>query len=283
MQAYGRNGADLVRKEVKESLAAQGVKMDEETFVVFQLLLDWRDGKAIEIGPYVGGGGPTSGTAWVYDDPHLDPKLLSSREAGGYYGHPCSWGEFNTHYIGGIAHELGHAFGLPHDCEQVAQRQKMGHSLMGGGNHTYGRELRNEGPGAFLSAASAMILSRHPLFGGDRTAARARATCTLKALAATYADNTLTLRGQFTAQPPAFGVIAYNDDEAKAGDYDAVSWTSLVKPDGSFEIKVGEIKPGSFELRLRACHTNGRTTTVARYKYTTNSEGKPDLSAFAKQ
>ena len=83
----------------------------------------------------------------MYDDQRLDPRLLSSKAPGGYYGGPCSLGEFNSHYIGGLAHELGHAFGLPHDCQREAERAKRGLSLMGGGNHTYGQEQRGEGPG----------------------------------------------------------------------------------------------------------------------------------------
>ena len=99
------------------ALAKEKLDIDHETIVIFQLLLEWRGNKAVEIGPYVGGGGPRSGTAWVYDDAKLDARLLSSRKPGGYYAGPCSLGQFNTHYIGGVAHEFGHALGLPHDCE----------------------------------------------------------------------------------------------------------------------------------------------------------------------
>ncbi len=131
--AYGRNDGDKVRREVCDALRAEGMEPDRETILIFQVLLGGRDGRAVEVGPYAGGGGPGGGTAWVYDDERVDARLLPSREPGGWYNGPCSIGRFNTHYIGGVAHELGHAFGLPHDSERASERRIRGRSLMGGG------------------------------------------------------------------------------------------------------------------------------------------------------
>lgn len=282
MRDYGRNDSGKVRSEVKEALAREGISMDSETVVVFQLLLEWRDGKAVEVGPYVGSGGIHGGTAWVYDDERLDARLLGSKEPGGFYGRPCPVGEFNSHYIGGIAHELGHGLGLPHDCERNDERRSKGKSLMGGGNHTYGQEKRKEGRGSFLSAASAMMLSRHPLFIGRRAASLREAACKLAKLQAVFEGGKLRFDGLLESQPPAFGIIAYNDDESIASDYDAVFWTGAVGKDGRFRLEVGQLKPGRFELRLRACLEDGRPK-VFRYAYTVDAAGKPDTTPFVEE
>ena len=158
MLSYGRNASAAVRAEVKAAMAAAGVNVDRETVVIFELLLAWEGGKAMEIGPYCGRGTHLAGTAWVYDDKLLDPNKLPSKAPGGYYRRPVSIGRFNTHYIGGVAHEMGHGFGLPHVCERQADRKTDGRALMGGGNHTYGQEKRGEGPGTFLHPVSAMLL-----------------------------------------------------------------------------------------------------------------------------
>ena len=72
----------------------------------------------------------------------------------------------NSIFIGGMAHELGHALGLPH-CRGSADETQFGTALMGSGNRTYGDEIRNEGSGTFLSRAHALRLASHPQFSGS--------------------------------------------------------------------------------------------------------------------
>jgi NPCBM/NEW2 domain len=278
MRDYGRDGADKVRQEVKAALAKEKIDIDRETIIIFQLLLEWRGDKAEEIGPYVGGGGPRGGTAWVYDDAKLDPRLLTSREPGGFYHGLCSLGQFNTHYIGGVAHELGHAFGLPHDCECELERPRRGSSLMGGGNHTYGQEQRGEGQGAFLSAASALPLSVHPLFTGQRVPPQAM-NYRLAELTATHQDAELRLEGRLQGGPRAIGLVGHNDPSAPLGDYDAVGWTCPVDADGKFQLAVGELKPGEYSLRLAAYGESGDSQSFT-FRYSVDREKRPDLTPF---
>lgn len=278
MRDYGRNSADKVRAEVRDALLKQHLDIDSETIVIFQLLLEWRGDKAVEIGPYVGGGGPRGGTAWVYDDARLDPRLLSSREPGGYYNGPCSLGRFNTHQIGGIAHELGHAFGLPHDCERDSERPKRGRSLMGYGNHTYGEEHRGEGRGAFLSAASALPLSVHPLFTGRRVSATP-SHCRFVELKALEEVGKLIITGRLGGGTLAIGLLARNDPTEPSGDYDAVGWIGQVSDQGEFRLEIGELKPGEQDLRITAYTQSGdaRNFTV---RFWINEDKRPDLQPF---
>ncbi|MCL2624215.1 MAG: NPCBM/NEW2 domain-containing protein, partial [Planctomycetaceae bacterium] len=246
----------------------------------FQLLLKWEDGKATELGPYVGSGTNLYGTAWVYDDALLDAALLSSKNPGGYYMRPCSIGQFNTHYIGGVAHEMGHAFSLPHDCQLNSEQQTLGTSLMGSGNHTYGKEERNEGKGSFLSASSAMRLSRIRAIAGDLPNAGSRRGLQMQIenLAASYANDEITLTGQVIANPPLAGIIAYNDNENIPADYDAKSWVSQLDGMQQFRFTIGELEQVPYQLRLTGVHENGMTS-VFRINYTVGPDG-PDLSSI---
>jgi hypothetical protein len=282
MRSYGRDAAGKVRAEVKKSLAERGIDVDLQTLLIFQVLLEWDGDKATEVGPYLGGGSHLSGTAWVYDDKRLDARLLDSKAPGGYYGGPCSLGQFNSHYIGGVAHELGHALGLPHDCQTAAERSRRGLSLMGGGNHSYGQDLRGEGPGSFLSPASAMLLAYSRPFAGEQPDAQARAQCRLVDLDAQFQDGKLQLTGKVDASPDAFGVAAFNDWAKIRDDYDAVSWTCKVDDAGRFRLEIGEMRPGMSQLRLRVCHVSGATSQFA-FDYEVDSGKKPDLEVFRSQ
>jgi len=280
MHDYGRGDSEKVINEVKKALRADGLDPDKETVVVFELLLEWKDGKATELGPYVGGGDFASGAAWVFDDALLDPRSLPSKKSGGYYGGPCSIGEFNSHYIGGIAHELGHALGLPHDKERAADGAKYGQSLMGGGNHTYGQNLRDEGKGSFLSPASAMRLAHHPLFTGQPVPHGDAPSARLVKLNSSFKDGKLTLTGRIKSKPSAFGLVIYNDQEKIESDYDAVGYTTKLSPKGEFRIEIDEFHPGRYEMRWAVCHTDGRTSTF-EVKYEVDKDGHPDLKPFA--
>lgn len=274
---YGRNASDKVRDEVEAALGGQGIKLHNRTLVIFQVLLDWKEGRAIEVGPYVGGGSHLEGTAWVYDDSLLDPGALGSKNPGGFYGRPCSIGQFNSHYVGGVAHELGHALGLPH---VAGPRSALKHSLMGDGNHTYGEELRGEGAGTYLHPASAMLLARARPFAGEITDAEHRAEAQFEKLRATFAEGRILLDGQLAAVPQAFGIIAYNDASAIPSDYDAQGWVAPVNDKGEFRLSVEVLSPGAYELRLQVCHTNGATST-SPFDYSVDASGIPDLKSFS--
>lgn len=275
MQQYGRNDSGKVRTEVKAEFMKAGINMDNETVLLFQVLLEWQGDKATEVGPYCGGGDHRHGTAWVYDDDRLDARRLGDLAKGGYYHGYCSIGKFNSHYVGGVAHELGHALGLPHERE--AKNDPHGKSLMGGGNHTYGQEKRKEGRGSFLSAASALPLSSHPLFTGNRSNSEAACSSKLIDLQTSFQDNTFILSGRLTAKPPARGIAAYNDWETIKDDYDALGLTSAIDKDGAFRFAINELQPGRWALRLRVCHENGGRSSFA-FNYTVDAQGKPDLA-----
>lgn len=279
LRDYGRDSSGEVGRIVKESLKEKGLDPKLEMIVIFSNLLDWQNGKAEEVGPYCGGGGNLAGTAWIYDDKLLDPRKLSSKEPGGYYGRPCSVGEFNSHYIGGAAHEMGHAFGLPHVCQTKAERKARGLALMGGGNHIYGNELRGKDKGSFLHDNSALILSRNRYFAGEITGADDNATCELTELQAQFQDGKLLLTGRVDANPAAIGVAAYDDWVEKSADYDAIGWTTKTDKDGRFRLEISELRKGKSEMKLRVVHLNGKVSTI-RTDYEVNDQGVPDVSAF---
>jgi hypothetical protein len=173
-------------------------------------------------------------------------------------------GPANSALIGGIAHELGHGFGLPH-CDEHAEQRKLqyGESLMGSGNYTWRNELRGKGKGSFLlDTDGALLISRAPFVSRTR-ALRQRPVCSVEGIHLEQdADKLVTVTGTVKSDIPVYCVKVF-DDPPNGGDYNAVCKVAV--PDaktGEFKIQFTPLaKPGDHELRLVLYHVSGRWTT----------------------
>jgi len=268
---YGRDSAWVVRDVIAEELAKQGIDVNKEVIVVFQLGLRWEGEKAVEVGPFAGSGATTNGIAWCYDDPMLDSDKLSSKEPGGYYYGPCSIGKFNSHYIGGIAHELGHALTLPHDCELSTELATFGNALMGSGNHTFGQELRGEGKGSFLTYSEALRLSVVPAINGKKPEQRPVDVKLTELKGSRVSKNVIRFSGKIEADVPVLGLIFYNDLDSRGSDYDAKTWTVKPDRDGAFQIELTEVEPEPSEIRVCAVRD---VDTILLFKAPYNPNGE---------
>ncbi len=281
LREYGRDSFWEIADEVRRAVGPRGIDLNREYVLVVTTLLLWDGNKAVEVGPYAGSGAFDHGICLVYDDERISAANLPDKTTPAWYNGPCSLGQFNSHYIGGFAHELGHAFGLPHDKE-TSEERRTGISLMGSGNHTFGNELRGEKPSTILSRATAVALARQPLFRGGREGLGGPISSSLSDLAWGYADGKITLSGRVTAKPAPYAVIAYNDDDAIKADYDAIAWTATPDRDGRFKLAIGDLRRGSFELRLRVCLDSG-AWDYHSFHYSADENGKPDLSLMQRQ
>jgi hypothetical protein len=267
LQEY-RNAHGDIYAEVRDALRPQGLNIDEEYILILGPFLVWQNGHESSLGLLVGMGSPKSGCAWATDDLYLDADLLSSHERG------CgsTLGIFNTRYIGAIAHELGHCFGLPHEGQLEDQKQIFGMSLMGTGGHNYGEELRNGGPGAFLCEAAALRLSVTRAFNADYKPISGPKQWDFDKLKATLDRGVLVIAGQGTGTPKPIAIIAYNDNLAIPNTYDIKSWVAIPDQDDNFRFRITEGERVPFEMQLSALFADGTTTEMTiRYSGVNNT------------
>ena len=235
------DGSDgqAIRRDCLAALKAEGIDGEKETLVIFCNLADFDPDQRTmsHHSPYYAAGDSRSGTAWQLDSPLLDPLHFPVKDqflTDAQYGR-ISLGKYNSIFIGGVCHEIGHALGLPHCRECAEARPLRGTALMGSGNRTYGEELRGESKGTFLTAAHALKLAAHPQFSGSVKRMGEPAEVAFSQWSMSPSPEGLKVSGQLVSALPAHAVLAYGDP-AGGGDYDAVIAAAVPRPDGRFSL-----------------------------------------------
>ncbi len=285
---YKKSSGSEIRKECLPLLQQAGINADKETMAIFCNLATW-DPERLKFtheSPYYAGGDFLHGTAWQLDSPELDATNLSlttPQIQDGEYGR-ISLGKHNSIFIGGMAHELGHALGLPH-CKARPDEAIRGAALMGSGNRSYGEELRSEGPGTFLTLAHALRLASHPQFSGRLESKSVKPTATMINLDLKAEGKGIVVSGVVKGEPPLYGVVAYFDPDG-GSDYDATTATAIPDDQGRFLLQTEALTKGiPGELRLRLLHANGAVTDeqslpALRMSYSVGESGVPDLTTI---
>jgi hypothetical protein len=271
-----------IRSELVRALKGT-VDFDREFVLVFCGLVEKLGALEFRFrSPYYGFGGADqrNGLCFAADCEMLDTKLFTATDRKFVYHEHSGRFErtlaaFNSLYIGGIAHELGHGISLPHNQQKPWERQKLGTALMGSGNYTYRTEKVGK-RGSFLTRASALRLAAHPLFSRSDRKRFTDVRSEIGELKFASSKNQLKISGTVTGSPDIHAVIAYTDPNG-GSNYDAHTWISEVK-DGRFMIDARYHRNGPHGLRLTFCHANGGTSTASiRYDV---KDSVPDAEAM---
>lgn len=292
------NAGSESRKASFKVLREAGIDPDNNHVLIICQMTDG-------ISPYYGdGSGKTdSSVCWVCDLPGLDSDNLPSRidkketqavaekdalahadamaKASGkpldkavvealveenraaYRDHPL--GFHTAIYVGGITHELGHCFNLPHTGENPSEQKIWGVSLMGQGTFTFADELRDPSKkGTFLVPSDAFSLISMPLFIGMDKELNRPGKAEFGSLHAGRESAGARITGKITsADVPVYGVIVTCNLAAPAGDYRSNAAIALVDPaTGAFSAVIERNYDGPVDIMLTALHMNGKHSVL---------------------
>jgi hypothetical protein len=281
--AYQHESGDQTVAEIRTALAGTMDIDREHVLVLYGLCRKEPDGRYVFDAPYYGRGSTKGGICHAADCELLDPALL--KETGKnivytehYYPRlEQTVAKFNSMYLGGTAHELGHGLGLPHDAGNPAEKP-FGTSLMGMGNLTYRQELWGGGAPVILTRASALQLASHPLITGSNRGRWDPIEASVDALAFSAEDRALKIRGKATGKIPSYGVIAYVWPVSQQTDHGARTFPAVLD-NSSFTLTLSGLRPDTYHLKLATLHVNGGTTT-REFSFGFDSAGKPDVAAL---
>lgn len=233
--------------------------------VINSLSYQRKDGTYVLHSPYYGKGNSTYGISQVVDIELLDSKLLKDTIQRVMYSEllvdhrTCSYAEFNSWYIGGIAHELGHVFGLPHDFGQPTEIGASTISLMGEfGSHHFRDYLWRGEKSAVLSSASIFQLMSHPIFTQSNKSRGIDKGFNLEGLKFRKNDKGVVLNAKVTAEELPYGAVAlirpsYVSEYFNQGFFNVVSGVDSVS------IELGKLSEGNYNLHFLFLFPNGAT------------------------
>jgi hypothetical protein len=206
--------------------------------------------------PYYGTGSYKNGICYVADCELLDSKFLNDTIKKMAFSEmfvtrkECLVAEFNSWYIGGIAHEMGHSFGLPHDFGNPDELDKSHISLMGRfGSRHYKDYLWKENISSVFSSASILQLISHPIFNRSNNSKDINSDFNLKNLKFSKCEKGIILNTNFQSKVSPYGVVALIRPTSKSEYYNR-SFINVISGVDSAEIEFGNLSRGSYQLQL---------------------------------
>jgi hypothetical protein len=275
---YHTGSGMRIQDEIGKKTAGKIDLIKDHVLVFNGLCYQREDSTYVFHSPYWGTGSSRRGLCFVADCELLDSKLLTdtlqrmkfSEQAIAFK--ECGVAEFNSWYIGGIAHEMGHMFGLPHDNGNPSELVADEISLMGqyGSRHFRGY-LWGDKQSSIISAAGIMQLISHPVFTQSARSLNDIPEYNNDTLRFENNDKGVLIKTTLPPQslPYACYTLLRTVDII---EYFNKSSIQLMGPGNELNIQFGKLPGGMYVLGIVFIHPNG-ATRFSQQIFFVNSDG----------
>ncbi len=284
---YHYDSGDETWREVCQALAGTIDPDHEHVLILYALCEHAPDGRYVFHAPFYGAtwSDQRHGVCHTTDCELLDPALLTQKDqpmvfSEHYYPRrEMSVARFNSWYLGGIAHELGHGLGFPHDNGSPDDPPDA--SLMGNGNLHYREDLWGGPNPARLALATALRFAAHPLTTQSNKARWQPADAVFKDLTASSEKGTLHIAGRVQASVLPCAIIASAwPTIVPADDHGAMTFCAAVDDEGKFSVTLTHLNASAWNLDLGCLLVNGAESRE-HFTFKCNARGEPDTVFFA--
>jgi NPCBM/NEW2 domain len=262
-KVYTQNSGMKIQNEIYIKSNKQ-IDFSKDYVLIINGLCDKKaDGSYMFHSPYHGTGNSIRGVCHVADCELLDSKLLTDTTRKMAFSEmlidhkKCGVAEFNSWYIGGIAHELGHVFGLPHDFGNPLELDSTSISLMGQyGSRHFRDYLWGGTPSSFFSAASVLQLMSQPVFTQSNRLRSVTSKFDISNIQFSRNKWGLVLKMDMKTEVLPYGVVVLVRPTFES-EYLNRSFSKFITSSDSLNIEIGFLANGNYALRLLYLFPNG--------------------------
>lgn len=269
-RSYNTNHGSRIQLEIQRKSNGAINFSTDHVLIISGLCETLDDGSYLFHAPYHGTGSTKNGVCMVADCALLDTKLLRDTVHKMTFTEmavsrkTCTVAEFNSWYIGGIAHEMGHIFGLPHDFGGPNEFDAKHTSLMGEfGSRHFRDYLWNGEKSAEFSTASMLQLMSHPIFSGKTWTYPTNLTYNFQYLGAEIKAGHLLVHVNYDSNADPYGIVALWHSVNQT-EYLNRSYSQLPQKKGGIDFDLSEQTPGNYVLRLIFLYPNSLTREQSR-------------------